>query len=156
HLPTCTEEYHQSLPPQDVVVELMMRREGEGGTSARRTSLLFPFFAQWFTDSFLRTDPSNYRKNQSNHGIDLCQIYGLTEEQTTILRALKGGRLKSQEIAGQEYGADMFEKRADGSVGVKKEFGGLYSKEDFDRAFGTLTDEQRLRCFAVGLERGNA
>ena len=34
------------------------------------------FFAQWFTDSFLRTSLTDYRKNESNHEIDLCQIYG--------------------------------------------------------------------------------
>jgi len=45
-----------------------------------RSTVLFPYFAQWFTDSFLRSDSFDRRKNTSNHEIDLCQIYGLTEE----------------------------------------------------------------------------
>ena len=59
---------------------------------------MFMFFAQWFTDSFLRTsndDPTG-RKNTSNHEIDLCQIYGLDADKTAMLRSHDGGRLKSQ------------------------------------------------------------
>ena len=35
---------------------------------------LFMLFAQWFTDSFLRTERSDWRKNTSTQEIDFCQI----------------------------------------------------------------------------------
>ncbi len=69
------------------------------------------FFAQWFTDSFLRTDRTDVRRNTSNHEIDLCQIYGLTEAATRMLREGAGGRLKSQTIAGQLCPPFLFEPR---------------------------------------------
>lgn len=50
-----------------------------------RSSLLFCFFAQWFTDSFLRTHPTDTRRITSNHQIDLCRIYGLDEPSTWAL-----------------------------------------------------------------------
>ena len=40
------------------------------------------FFAQWFTDSFLRTSREDFRQNTSTQEIDLCQIYGLGADQT--------------------------------------------------------------------------
>jgi prostaglandin-endoperoxide synthase 2 len=159
HLPPCSDEYHAGLPDADAVVDLFMQKDGKQ-VLARDTSLLFPFFAQWFTDSFLRTHPTDYRKNQSNHGIDLCQIYGLNEDQTVLLRDKRQGqpkgRLKSQRIDGEEYGVFMFEKNAGGAAIVRDEFKHLYSEVNFTRVFGKLSDEQRLRCFAVGLEHGNS
>ncbi|MCH7600240.1 MAG: hypothetical protein IH973_10835 [Myxococcales bacterium] len=140
----------------------MMRDDGEERL-ARDTSLLFPFFAQWFTDSFLRTDPSDYRKNQSNHAIDLCQIYGMDSTKTEMLRTKRGrppksqnGLLKSQLIDGEEYGEFLFERGEGGNAILKKEFLTLYDEVNFKRVFDDLTDEQRLRCFAVGLEHGNS
>ena len=54
------------------------------------TSAMFMFFAQWFTDSFLRTDHTDFRKNTSNHEIDLCQIYGLTEDADQLSAGARG------------------------------------------------------------------
>ena len=62
---------------------------------------MFVFFAQWFTDSFLRTDLTDFRKNESNHEIDLCQIYGRNIAATDLLRSHVGGHLKSQVIDGR-------------------------------------------------------
>jgi prostaglandin-endoperoxide synthase 2 len=159
YLPPCSDRYAASLPGEDAIVDLLMRPRGQEQQLARKTSLLFPFFAQWFTDSFLRTHPSSFRRNQSNHGIDLCQIYGTGEPKTLMLRAMEGGRLKSQDIGGEEYGVFLFEPGADGKPVLRPEFHGLYSEENFARTLGVgsrLTDEQRLRCFAVGLEHGNS
>jgi prostaglandin-endoperoxide synthase 2 len=68
-----------------------------------RTSSLLCFFAQWFTDSFLRTDPADLRRNLSNHEIDLCQIYGPDEATTRMLREGAGGRLRTRMVGGQAY-----------------------------------------------------
>jgi hypothetical protein len=69
-----------------------------------KSTALFGFFAQWFADGFLRTDPSDSRRNTSNHEIDLCQIYGLSDKDTEILRCKRkerAGELKSQTINGK-------------------------------------------------------
>src|ERR1700686_4757488 len=67
HLPPATPEAQAALPPEPEVVALYRREQLIPST---RTSVMFMFFAQWFTDSFLRTSPTDYRKNESNHEID--------------------------------------------------------------------------------------
>ena len=114
HLRPATEKYTSKLPADARYVSNTKYGNITGlfkrtkKIDCPRSSLLFPFFAQWFTDSFLRTDPQDFRKNQSNHGIDLCQIYGVNKAQTDLLRSKHGGRLKSQQIDGEEYGDFMF------------------------------------------------
>ena len=148
---------------------------------ADRSSVLFMFFAQWFTDSVLRTDPDDRRKNTSNHDVDLCQIYGLYEHQARCLRSHSGGRLSSQIINGEEYPDYLGERNEAGEWQVKTKYScldsegrvipsqGLYPhgntewvKAALDKSFppGTLTPEQRDarldRLYATGLERGNS
>ena len=149
--------YTVALPPIDDVLPLFERSADRRATD---TSLLFPFFAQWFTDSFLRTkwkepEQQDFAENESNHEIDLCQIYGLTETQTDMLRSGRGGRLKSQTIDGEEFPAPLFETR-DGAVVLKPEFQALYSEANFNRVFARASDEHKRACFAVGLEHGNS
>lgn len=157
HLPPATPEQLAGLPPEQEVAALF-RRDGATRPSTD-TSVLFMFFAQWFTDSFLRTDHRDYRKNTSNHEIDLCQIYGLTDAQTRLLRSGVGGRLKAQEINGQSYPPCLFEPRNDPGqpLVVKPEFVGLH---DADFLIGTILDgaseEHKQNVFAVGLEHGNS
>lgn len=153
HLPPVPD---QDLPPLEDVLKLFARTED---IRAVDTSLLFPFFAQWFTDSFLRTKwkpegEQNFSENESNHEIDLCQIYGLHEAQTDLLRSHVGGRLKSQDIDGREWPAFLFEDR-DGVPVLTPEFENLYSRANFERVFSSATDEQKRHAFAVGLEHGN-
>lgn len=156
HLP-CARDYTASLPPLDDVLALFQRTEDRRATD---TSLLFPFFAQWFTDSFLRTkwkkpEEQDFAENESNHEIDLCQIYGLTEAQTDMLREKRGGRLKSQTLDGEVYPAPLFEERG-GAMELRPEFAELYSQDNFDRVFKHADDAHKRACFAVGLEHGNA
>jgi hypothetical protein len=95
HLPPSTAAQQAALPAEADVVALYRR---ERLTPATDTSVMFMFFAQWFTDSFLRTSLTDYRKNESNHEIDLCQIYGRSIDATNLLRSRQGGRLKSQAV----------------------------------------------------------
>ena len=86
--------------------------------------MLFAYFAQWFTDGFLRGDinvPRDPRKNTSNHEIDINQLYGLDEETAALLRTHEGGLLKSQLINGGEFPPHLCTE--DGER--KKEFEGL-------------------------------
>jgi prostaglandin-endoperoxide synthase 2 len=148
---------------------------------ADRSSVLFMFFAQWFTDSVLRIDPTDRRKNTSNHDVDLCQIYGLSEQEARCLRSGSGGRLRSQIINGEEYPDYLGERNDAGDWRVKEIYScldahgkvvrdkGLYphgntewTKTSLAGSFppGSLSPQQlnkRLdKLYATGLERGNS
>ncbi|GAB2992040.1 hypothetical protein GCM10023080_067350 [Streptomyces pseudoechinosporeus] len=155
HLPPATPEAQAALPPETEVVALYRREHFVASTD---TSVMFMFFAQWFTDSFLRASHTDYRKNESNHEIDLCQIYGLNRDKTELLRAHQGGRLKSQVIAGEEYPAFLFEPRkAGGPLVFKTEFEGLHDPAFItDVILRSAPEEQKDTFFAVGLEHGNS
>jgi prostaglandin-endoperoxide synthase 2 len=156
HLPPAP-DYTRGLPDAEKVLKLFERK---GDRRATDTSLLFPFFAQWFTDSFLRTkwkepEEQDFAENESNHEIDLCQIYGIGEGQTTMLRAGSGGRLKTQPLDGEEFPVPLFEDNGQGPK-LRSEFEGLYSQSNFDRVFAGASDAHKMNCFAVGLEHGNS
>lgn len=155
HLPPSTPEQQASLPPEADVVGLYRR---ERLLTATDTSVMFMFFAQWFTDSFLRTSLTDYRKNESNHEIDLCQIYGRTIDATNLLRSMQGGRLKSQLINGEEYPEFLFAPREAGQPAVfKPEFAGLFDPTFItDVILRSAPEQQTDTFFAVGLEHGNS
>jgi prostaglandin-endoperoxide synthase 2 len=95
-------------PDVELVAELFTR-EGEM-TPCPKSTLLFTCFAQWFVDSFLRTerrDPETGKRNalrsESPHQVNLNTLYGLTDEMTKQLRTSEGGRLRSQPINGEDY-----------------------------------------------------
>jgi prostaglandin-endoperoxide synthase 2 len=90
------------LPPVEEVVKLFRRPTGLMKPSDKST-ILFPYFAQWFTDGFLRTSYVDPLKNTSNHEIDLSNLYGLSKQFTEILRSHRDGKLRSQIINGEEY-----------------------------------------------------
>ncbi len=148
------------LPPADAAdhppaaeVAALFNREGEG-TPCEKSTVLFPYFAEWFVDGFLRSerphaDPRTGEttrdpaKNESNHEIDLIQLYGLNDAVTRELRAGEGGRLQSQTIGGEEYPPYLYEggrKRFETVTVVRAE---------------RLTDEQRRQLFAFGSDTGN-
>ena len=146
------------LPPQKEVAALFSRIES-GQYLCPKSTTLFPSFAQYLTDGFLRTavfndpDQVDRKRTTSNHEIDLCQLYGRIEMQTNVLRLQsneKGmrGRLKSQLINGEEF--PLFMYNSDGSV--VKEF------EALDPPLGSndLSNEVRATLFAVGGDRTNA
>jgi prostaglandin-endoperoxide synthase 2 len=142
--------------PSEADVTALYRRERE--IKSTDTSVMFMFFAQWFTDSFLRTSIDDPRKNTSNHEIDLCQIYGLDADKTAMLRSHNGGRLKSQLINGEEHPPFLFQPRAPGGRLVfKPEFKGLHDEQFFtETILGDVPDDRKDSVFAVGLEHGNS
>lgn len=96
-----SDKFQSNLPAiQDLEV---LYRMGEETKYSPKSNLIFPYFVQWFTDGFLRTDRTNLLKNISNHHIDLCTVYGLHPGITEQLRSHEGGKLKSQIINGEEY-----------------------------------------------------
>src|SRR6185312_6789144 len=145
-----------NLPDAAEVVALFQRPDGKQELCPKSTCL-FPSFAQYLTDGFIRTKMSKTdydlrRQNTSNHQIDMCPLYGRTPEQVTCLRKLseargERGRLKSQFIGAEEY--SPFLHNEDGTP--KTEFRCL------DAPIG-LSDEppHRNLFFAAGGDRGNA
>jgi prostaglandin-endoperoxide synthase 2 len=120
--------YPANLPEIEKVMGLFERTAPEQKMCVKST-LLFPSFAQYLTDGFIRTKMPKHdqsqdlrRRNTSNHEIDLCPLYGRTEPQTHALRARSEergmrGRLKSQMIGGEEFPPFLYE----GSDAVVKE-----------------------------------
>jgi prostaglandin-endoperoxide synthase 2 len=160
HLPPADQAYVDRLPDVKKIVELYTRSIF---TPSKTTSALLCFFAQWFTDSVLRTNMADRRMNTSNHEIDLCQIYGLDAETAAILRTHQGGRLRTS-LDGL-YPARL----TDDNANTMPEFRELpYLKPMStganleDLVLGTLAvpdaerDKRKARLYATGLERGNS
>ena len=107
-------------------MQALFKRPPGGQRMSDKSTCLFPAFAQYLTDGFIRTDASNLGKTTSNHEIDMCPLYGRTQAQTKILRETdlsKGlGRLKSQIIDGEEYAPFLF---VDDGTRVDPQFVGL-------------------------------
>ena len=167
HLPPADQSYINKLPkdlpyrpnsecPVIGDVTTLFARENTIKTS--RSSVLFMFFAQWFTDSILRIDPADRRKNTSNHNIDLCHIYGLREETARLLRSNNDGKLASQTINGEEYLDYLGEVDNDENWTVKKQYKDLpYAPPEIvDRIFLDWPRKRRHKLYATGLERGNS
>ena len=154
HLPPAATRPHDL--PSEADVTALYRRERE--IKSTDTSVMFMFFAQWFTDSFLRTCRDDFRKNTSTQEIDLCQIYGLDADKTSMLRSHDGGHLKSQLIDGEEYPPYLFESRAPGGrLVLKPEFEGLHDEQLLTETILKACPEDRKdSVFAVGLEYGNS
>jgi prostaglandin-endoperoxide synthase 2 len=119
--------FGRHLPPRDLPIQpnvVGLFEIGSGGpTLSGHSSLLFPSFAEWFTDGFLMTDMKETRRTMSCHHIDLNPLYGLTREQTQALRLQsedvgKKGFLKFDLINDEVYAPKLF----DGNQQVKQEF----------------------------------
>ena len=106
------------LPSENEVAETLFLRPTSGMRASLKSTVMFAHFAAWFTDSFLRIDPLDHRKNTSNHDVDLCNLYGLNSSQTDELRSKQGGKLKSQFISGEEFPPRLYDE----NFQVKEEF----------------------------------
>ena len=160
HLPPVDDATIARLPPIADVVALFQRKAFVPSTN---TTTLLCYFAQWFTDSFLRTDGTDTRLNTSNHEIDLCQIYGLDAETAALLRSGTAGRLRTS--ADGLYPAHLFDVHG----ALNPQFANLpYLVERIDGK--TLEDvvlgsldvpaaellARKQGLYATGLERGNS
>jgi len=83
---TPAENFEKNLPNIEELEVLYRKLE----TKYAPNLLSFPLFCQWFTDSFLQTERQNHLKNNSNHQIGLCTVYGLNPKITHLLRAYQG------------------------------------------------------------------
>ena len=155
HLPPDPEFNREgNLPPLKDLKVLFQKRDGQTIYSEKST-LLFPYWVQWFTDSFLRTDHYNRLKNTSNHHIDLCNVYGLTRKQTNLLRSFEGGKLKTQKLKRQDGVEEDYPLfyYADPEQGIfDPQFEGLYEPLHEEQR---QPPEKKQTIFAMGVERAN-
>jgi prostaglandin-endoperoxide synthase 2 len=114
----------RTTPDPDEVLELFRRKEF---IPCEKSTVLFAYLAQWFTDGFLRSDRSvvgkderDITKNESTHEIDLAQLYGLTPEVTAKLRHRDQPMLLAyQEIGGEHYPPDLFSTQDERAPGFE-------------------------------------
>ncbi len=126
------------LPSESEVADLFRRRTQIDGSPLtllcpQGSTLFFISAAQWFTDSFLRTfvAPDTFGQTDSNHEVDLCQIYGLNDFQTDMLRERDPDtkelthrlafRLDAQ---GEMWAPKLFQKDQSGGVKLAPPFDG--------------------------------
>jgi prostaglandin-endoperoxide synthase 2 len=165
-----TEALGTRRPPVNGVVRLF-EAAPSGQRVCPKSTMLFPAFAQYLTDGFLRTQMSNKppygsgtedrRRTTSNHEIDQSPLYGRTPAQTAVLREMsetsgEKGRLKSQIINGEEFSPFLF--GADGKV--KREFCDAQGDPVLDLPLGIdglpTGAPQFATLFAVGGDRVNS
>ncbi|WP_413198935.1 peroxidase family protein [Nostoc piscinale] len=144
----------ENLPKVEDLAILFRKRDGQTIYSSKST-MLFPYWVQWFTDSFLRIDHHNKLKNTSNHEIDLCNVYGLTRKQTHLLRSFEGGKFKTQKLKRQdgveeEYPLFYYSDPAQGIV--DSQFAGLYEPINDEKR---QPADKKQYMFAMGVERAN-
>lgn len=145
--------------PTAEVLTGLFARSGDQVMSDKST-VLFPAFAQYLTDGFLRTkmpragESEDMRlQNTSNHQIDMCPLYGNNAPQTNVLRLKSDtpgerGRLKSQCIDGGEWAPFLYQ---DGKK--KEEFTLLDDPLGLDPEKAPALAH---RVFAFGGDRANA
>jgi prostaglandin-endoperoxide synthase 2 len=163
HLPAVA----PGVQPPTADVQKLFARPDRGQVLSEKSTCLFPAFAQYLTDGFIRTDQHHRDRTTSNHEIDLSPLYGRTESQTNILRANidtpgRRGRLKSQMIDGEEYPPFLYTR--DGTAidpafdpgpnpvpGVHLDLPLMGKSKD-----PSPPPEQLASLFAVGGDRANA
>ena len=149
-----------NAPPIDDVAQAFLRSENQG-KHCEKSTLLFPVFAQYLTDGFLRTNMDDRVRTTSNHDIDLSPLYGRTREQTQALRLLdnsrgRRGRLRCQDIDGEDYPEELFE---DDGVTVRRCFLNNKGEQILDAPLGLSNypgQGRERHIFAVGGDRANA
>ena len=154
HLPAVN---RPNPPPPENLLGLFRRPAG-GQLLCPKSTCLFPAFAQYLTDGFIRTrmpdedkhEPEEVRlQNTSNHQIDLCPLYGRLPSQTGALRLnsdARGerGRLRSQRLGDEEFAPFYFR---DGAVDPQFAY--------LDPPLGVDKSRNPELLFAFGGDRAN-
>lgn len=150
--------------PAASVVAALFNAPVSGQRPSTKSTCLFPAFAQYLTDGFIRTQLNNVdaledrRRTTSNHEIDQSPLYGRTEAQTNVLRRRSDvmgerGRLESQMIQGEEFSPFLY--GADGAV--KPKYLDANGVPILDEPLGvTKPFANKPTLFAVGGDRVNA
>ncbi len=162
HLPPAPKA---DLPPIKAVTDLFLREAGAPMRPSDSNSVFLAIFAQWFTDSFLRTDVGDLRRTTATHEIDFCQIYGLNDAVCHGLRLGEGGLLRSRQTATGEYPELLLENGVPRPVFAHFSYCQAVSDGGpllIDAAMANslndpvLAMERRAHLYATGLERGSS
>ena len=161
HLPPKIFRAARPLPDAREVAQLFKREKGKE-TESPKSTVLFSYFAQWFTDGFFLPTTSRSQgwppivgtgRNTSNHDIDLTPLYGVNKQITEAIRAKVGGRLKSQMINGEEYAPFYFQDgQAPPEFHALPEMAGL---KMWQRLHPDWFEKNKGTLFAFGGERSN-
>lgn len=158
------DDTNRPLPAVADLIPLFVPPDGAQRHCAKST-MLFPAFAQYLTDGFIRTKLANVdadedrRRTTTNHEIDQSPLYGRTEVQTRALRLLsqdKGlrGRLKSQMLSGEEFSPFLY---LDDAGTLNPDFVDADGKPILDEPLGvTKPWAVKTSLFAAGGDRVNA
>lgn len=150
-------------PPLAEVAKLFPAAQGRQ-VRDRKSTTLFPAFAQYLTDGFIRThvfnDPAqeDRRRTTSNHEIDLSPLYGRTPEQTAVLRVAnpapgQKGQLKTETAPS---GHIMPPRLYDAQGKPRAEFCDAAGRLILDEPLGVHDGDDKSTLFAVGGDRANA
>jgi heme peroxidase len=151
-------------------VSALFAADPAGQRVCPKSTCLFPAFAQYLTDGFIRTLIHNKppfgdgvedrRMTTSNHEIDLSPLYGRNAKQTEVLRENaettgRKGRLKSQIVNGEDYSPYLYDPADPRLETVKAEFceNGV---PVLDHPLSVKNSPNRASMFAVGGDRVNA
>ena len=150
YLPPAPQE---GLPPVADVAGLFALRPDRPAVQSDRSTLLLPSFAQWFTDGFLMTAKDRRRTN-TNHHIDLSQLYGLDQSVTAVLRLRserpgEKGKLRSVTSASGEWAPPLY----DAAGARDPAFAAVPEPVNLP---GEWPPEKRATLFAFGGERANS
>ena len=96
--------YVSRLPPVEEVADLFKRNGNFQREVNRRSSLIFPYYAQWFSHQFFNTkmDPKQSASTLVPVGFNLSQMYGSPADEQR-LREFKNGRMRLEMVNGEEY-----------------------------------------------------
>lgn len=175
------------VPTVNELTAMFVRKKGVPSQPSARSSLLFAAFAQWFTDSFLRTShgftygpdgnpelgpdgrptrrPDRHVYNDSNHEIDLCQIYGVNGDKARMLRTnqpdLYRGYLAFEEHDGQMFPPRILAKKNEPKtrLDIHPRYEELHDERLLRIIFDKIDKPDEIRStslFAIGLEHGNS
>ena len=150
YLPPAPQE---GLPPVAEVASLFKLRPDRPPVESDRSTLLFPSFAQWFTDGFLMTDLDR-RRTRTNHQIDLSQVYGLDATVTSVLRRRserpgEKGKLKSVTAGRGEWAPALYDE-----AGLREP--AFAAVPEPTHLPGDWPAAKRAALFAFGGERANS
>lgn len=155
-----------NLPDPAALWPLFAAKQGQQ-VECSKSTCLFPAFAQYLTDGFLRTrqfnsppgpggrpQPEERKRTTSNHEIDLSTLYGRTEDQTNALRSKNGGKLLSQTINGEEFPLFLYDANGQPNPQFMGPDGFLMIDEPLGLNNATVAGRSTL--FAVGGDRVNS
>ena len=155
HLPPDPEFNREGNLPNLADLKVLFQKRGDKTRYSPKSTLLFPYWVQWFTDSFLRIDRHNWLKNTSNHHIDLGNVYGLSRKETHLLRSFQGGKLKTQPLRRSDGTAEdypLFYYSDPANSIIDPQFEDLYTTLKVE---GEQSPELKAKIFALGVERAN-